>query len=87
MVDYKAAELFAKEYDAKLLATDPRFNGAVHVIAEDGSVFFFLDAFVLRYEWFYLVFTEHHGYHVYSAEEDTQMKAYGQRIAIEKVAN
>lgn len=52
----------AVEYDKVLLATDPRFRGLVIIKGEhDGSSFVFPDAFVVKKDGFYVVFTEHYG--------------------------
>ena len=57
----------AKEYDSKLQAGDKRFNNAVHILHEDGSVFHLDSAFLMRFvdehpdqgDWI-VVFAEHH---------------------------
>lgn len=39
----------AEEIGAKLLATDSRFDGSVHLVHDDGSAFFFSHAFVTKH--------------------------------------
>jgi hypothetical protein len=60
----------AEEYDKTLLATDPRFRRIVILEHEDGSYLQFDKAFLMRVgkEWI-ACFTEHHGVHVYHAED------------------
>lgn len=69
----KDAEEIAREYDSKLMASDPRFNKTVMIIFHDGSVFTFQNAFCCKIKdgkenWF-CVFTEHHRFHVCHSEE------------------
>lgn len=68
----------AASFDKKLLATDPRFNRTTIVQHEDGSHFLFMNAFACKHsvdhptlgrQYFIVVFTEHHGTHVYDADE------------------
>jgi hypothetical protein len=80
----KAADV-AAEYDEKLLATDPRFRGLVVVKPHmDGSSFTFSDAFILSWNDWYLVFTEHYGTHVFH-KEDNDVCAYTERVGIEEI--
>jgi len=57
-------------YDAKLLATDPRFRRSVTIIHEDGSHLHYDSAFLMRVnkEWI-ACFTEHHGTSIYHEED------------------
>lgn len=60
----------AEEYDKQLLATDPRFRRSVTLSHEDGSHFYFEEAFLMRVEWEWIVcFTGHHGVHVYHSDD------------------
>ena len=77
----------AEEYDKNLLATDPRLRGLVVVKGQhDGSSFVFPDAFAVKKEdergpW-YVVFTEHYGYHVFHAE-DHDVFCYSDREGVD----
>jgi hypothetical protein len=59
----------AEEYDAKLLATDPRFRRSVTLNHEDGSHLHFDSAFLMRIGEWIACFTEHHGVLVYHADD------------------
>lgn len=64
----------AARYDSTLMANDPRFRGIV-IIKEQWGVtsFTFQDAFVVEdacaTERWYIVFSEHNGFHVYDADD------------------
>jgi hypothetical protein len=66
---YREIEKLVKEYDDKLLATDPRFQRTVFLAHEDGSSFKWVHAFVMRKGTWIIVFTEHHGYHIYDQDD------------------
>lgn len=74
-------QAFAKRYDSELLATDPRLRNAVMVITEEGSVLCFEYAFCVLINHWYVIFTEHHRYHLYH-NTDAQVFMRGPRIAI-----
>lgn len=66
----------AKNIDANLLSSDKRFGKSVYIRHDDGSTMMFDCAFVERLivdndldKVYYLVFTEHHGFHVYHSED------------------
>lgn len=74
--------------DKKLLVTDRRFNGSVFLAHRDGGHFFWNSAFVEIWKsdpqsWA-VVFTEHHGPHVYDTEDVLSLRAYS-RISLIKV--
>ena len=79
MSPYQEALEVAEKYNKTLLATDPRFNRTTIIQHEDGSHFLFMNAFACSYQAkphptlgeqnFILVFTEHHGIHVYDKDE------------------
>lgn len=60
----------AKEIDTKLKADADIFDGAVLVLHDDASTLLFQNAGVciIENDWF-VVFTEHHGFHVYHNED------------------
>lgn len=79
------AQKVAEDYGKKLLATDLRFGHVVRIIHEEGTTLFFAHAFLMKWkdpevtagswgasehpgEWL-LVFTEHHGEHVYPLDD------------------
>lgn len=76
-----AAQKFANEYASKLRADDVRFQGLVYVQHEEGACWFLTNAFVVKHtvkyshksksltQRFYVVFTEHQGFIVFSPEE------------------
>lgn len=74
-VNYRKGEEWAKEYDKTLLATDPRFGQAVAVIHSEGTVAFYVSAFVVEkqideFRW-YIVFAEHHPLRIFDADDVT----------------
>jgi hypothetical protein len=68
-VPYKQIKQQANEYDNQLACTDPRFLRSVHVVHQDGSVFFFRHAFLMWKDNWVIVFSEHHGVHVYDQDD------------------
>jgi hypothetical protein len=66
MVEVKS--LIAK-INAKLRSDDPRFKQRVLITHEDGSVFLFTNAFMMRYHNWLLVFAEHHQNHYYDIND------------------
>lgn len=64
----------ATRYAETLRADDPRFRHAVHIIHEEGTVFFLRYSFLMVHtdecgeEWV-IVISEHQGTHVFSAED------------------
>jgi hypothetical protein len=68
-VNIREAEALANKYDKTLLATDPRFRRSVVIDHDDGSHFQWDSAFLMRKENWILVFTEHHRFHVYDADD------------------
>ena len=78
-VNYKDAELYFKEVDKNLLATDERLSRVVSVLHKDGSRLFFKNAFCLRWHKYPLwlcIFTEHHGLHIYHEEDLDSCEEY-----------
>jgi hypothetical protein len=70
---YRELYPLIEKYNKMLLATDPRFCGAVRISHEDGSVLFYEYAFTRIFHdgettWV-CVFTEHHGFHIYDLED------------------
>lgn len=80
----KEARERAAEFQSELRSDDPRFQGALAVRHEDGSFLFFENAFfaispgpgavsvggrTMEYSDWCIIFTEHHGFHVYSWDE------------------
>ena len=74
---------WAKEYDSKLRADDSRLARAVTIIHEEGTVLHFRSAFVLKrrsygIDW-YCVFTEHHSFYVYAADDVKVIQFSGEK--------
>lgn len=70
---YQAAYEAAQAMDAELMADDDRLYGTVHVAHEDGTSLLFVWAFAEQHRvagnvW-WIVFTEHHGAHVFDPED------------------
>jgi len=88
---YKEAETKAAAYDAKLMATDPRFRRCCRVILDDGSIFMWDSAFSMliqndTYEGvFWAVFTEHHRFYVYDVHDVVEICQYEQITADDSV--
>lgn len=62
---YQEAQQVAKETDKKLSAYDFHPDQLVMIIHEEGSILTFRSAFTKEWKDWVLVFTEHHGTHVY----------------------
>lgn len=82
----------AEKYDKALKLRD--FNGTVLIVGRsDGSQFLFQNAIVKKWqdpesnEFWYLVFTEHYGNHVYSADWDDYAGYQFTRHEIETISN
>jgi hypothetical protein len=72
----------AADIDSKLTASDPRFRGTVLLYLDDGSHFFWDSAFVQSEKtadghWL-MVFTEHHGFHVYAWDDVEGVRAWSE---------
>lgn len=79
-VKYQEIDVTAKAYDHKLLATDTRFSRTVTLSHTDGSFFKWKRAFVMeRMNWI-IVFTEHHGYHIYDKDDLNDVTQFDTRI-------
>ena len=67
-------------YDKTLLATDQRFRRNVILEHEDGSFLHFDSAFLIRVEREWIAcFTEHHGVHIYHADDLFAYSEYERR--------
>jgi hypothetical protein len=73
---YQEALAAAQEINKELHANDPRFNRAVLLIDEEGSIFFYRSAFVLARGKWILVFAEHHRAEAFHREELQVCKQY-----------
>lgn len=82
-VNMRAIHKLVEEYDKTLRADDPRFRKLVIVKEAHGmSTFVYQDAFVVRKDDWYCVFTEHHGFHVYHSD-DYDVAAYSGREGVD----
>jgi hypothetical protein len=68
-VEYKKAEAIARAYDDQLTADNSRFNNAVQIIHEEGTVLFYRSAFLMTWKEWIFVFAEHHGYSIHHKED------------------
>lgn len=68
-VPYRQIKQRAEQYNNTLLATDPRFQRSVGLFHRDGSSFIFTKAFLMKKDGWLIVFAEHHGVHVYDADD------------------
>jgi hypothetical protein len=69
-VPFRKIRQIAEDYDAKLLATDPRFRREVTLVHTDGSIMHYNSAFLMRIQGTWIaVFTEHHRLMVYDADD------------------
>ena len=75
----------ALNYDNKLKADDERFQHSVQILHEEGTTYFFHNAFMMNYVEkkanYIVVFTEHQGFHVFAEDE---LSGYGEFIRIYK---
>ena len=85
------ARKVAKRYDEEIKATDLRFNHVVRITHEEGTTYWFENAFLVTWkdsktthEWV-IAITEHQGYHVFNKEE---LNDYGQytRVGPSKIS-
>jgi hypothetical protein len=65
----------AKQYDSKLLATDPRFRRTSIIIDEEGSTFQIKNAFLVGCSNHIILFSEHQGTMIFHRDE---LYSYGQ---------
>jgi hypothetical protein len=66
---YRDVVVEASTYNATLRADDKRFMRDVSLAHEDGSHFFWRNAFVMTKGGWIIVFTEHFGEHVFHESE------------------
>lgn len=70
-----------RELNQLIRADDPRLRNSVTVIHEEGTVMHFEWAFAIKFRNWYVIFTEHHRYHIYD-EDDVQVIMRGERLEI-----
>lgn len=69
-MNYKELKTWAQEYNSQLLCTDKRFKNCVQVKSNrDMTNLFYDNAFVIEKYDFYIVFTEHHCYHLFHKDD------------------
>jgi len=82
------ARLKAREIDATMEPTDPRLDGSVLAISEDGSVCLFNRAFVVLHKVneieFALIITEYHGRLIHELASLKYLRALGPGLHIER---
>ena len=72
-------EKFAEEYEKSIPADSKPFNGAVHIVCDDGATFFLPNAFFIRHEAYILVFTEHYGRFIFAESDLLAYQQYDPR--------
>lgn len=75
ILTYQEAFGKATDIDKGLRADDERFRNSVKINHEEGTMLFFDGAFSEKYDDYYFVFTEHHGFYVYH-EDDVSIRNY-----------
>lgn len=69
---HRVAEAYVRFLDKGARRTgkmDKRFNNAVQVIHDEGTVMFFHSAFALKWGIWHIVIAEHHDIHIYAQDE------------------
>lgn len=95
MASIREIEVLVKEYDGQLKCDDPRFQHEVRIFLDDGSSFHWDSAFAARWlddgdgeenldEGWFVVFTEHHRFHVFHASDVLRVEQYA-RLGIEDI--
>ena len=64
-MDYRQAKTIAEAYDKTVKASDPRLRNCVYLIHEEKTTLFYRFAFAMKLDDYYVIFTEHHSFHVY----------------------
>ena len=76
-MNYKEIKEYATKIDSTLRADDKtKFNKIVHVVHEDGSTFILMYSHVEEHDNWYIVFSEHNGWHVFHKDETVSIKQY-----------
>lgn len=83
-MDYEKMYKLALEYSNKLRADDPRFNNNVDIWCEDGSRFSIRNSFLLHYNNWLMVFSEHYGIMVFDVDDLLDYRQYGATCIIKK---
>lgn len=84
-IPMQEAYAIAEKFNKSLKSDDSRFSGIVIVHSlNDFSSFTFSDAFAVYYKDFYIIFTEHYGFHLYH-EEDASVVMYTKRKGIDEL--
>jgi len=79
---------WADHYHRTGKAGHPGFNGLVTVVDESGSTFTYFDAFAVKHcprGWdddFVVVFTEHHGFHIFAEDDLLHYSQWEDRVRI-----
>jgi len=84
MSKYSEAVSFATEYDKVLLANNRGFRLTTSFVMQDGSSFTWRNAFYIipklanfdENDFYYCVFTEHYGFHVFHNSDVVQRKMF-----------
>lgn len=83
-VQFKQMRKWVEKFDSTIKATDPRWNHMVRILHEEGTELIFECAFLLKYNGWIIVITEHHGSHFYP-EDDLYAYMQYKRVEVEEI--
>lgn len=83
MIPISEVKAKVAEIGKTLLSTDSRFRRSVLLVTIDSSQFY-RNAFVIKWKGFYLLFTEHHGYHFEHEDEVLRCLQFGKQVTIQE---
>ena len=76
-MNYKEIQKKAAEIDATLgVDNDGYFHRVIHVVHRDGSSMILVHAHVQKHEMWYMVFSEHNGWHVFHEDDIEFLNQY-----------
>jgi hypothetical protein len=67
--DYAAVKIRAEEHDRHLTAYDFHWHHYTYVLHDDGSRFLFNNSILEEDGDYWIVYSEHNGFHVYAKDE------------------
>lgn len=84
----KKIEAIANRLDKMLRSDSERFNRSVKILHQDGTFAFYAHAFLMKKTldkraWI-VVFTEHNGFHIFTADDLQSYRQYAACIPIEE---
>ena len=85
---YEVAEAYLKQHAEKHRgAMDRRFNLNVLVQHNEGSTLFFRNAFLVRWEGWYIIIPEHHDVHIYHEEDVNSVFQFRDEEEVETITD